>query len=286
MRVLVTGAAGMLGRQVAEEYSRRNEEVFPLARKDLDITNYASVSKIFTEIKPQLVINCAAYTNVDGAETEKEAALTINGLGPRLLAAACRRHDSTLVHISTDYVFNGQSPTPYLIYDRTDPINAYGAGKLIGEQGIRESGCNYLIIRTSWLFGPGGKNFVDTILHLAGNRETLRVVDDQQGSPTYTPDLAKGIFDLASAGIYGTYHYTNSGITTWYGFAGKIIQTAGLKTKVEPCTTADFPRPARRPANSALDPFPAPQVLGYTSPSWEQAVEHYIKHHYNPKTED
>ncbi|MCL6479191.1 MAG: dTDP-4-dehydrorhamnose reductase [Peptococcaceae bacterium] len=287
MRILIAGAAGMLGRQMVKEYTGRGAEVFPLTRKDLDITSYNAIKKAFADISPQLVVNCAAYTNVDGAETEKEEAFAVNGLAPRLLALACRQYNAVLVHISTDYIFNGQSHRPYLVSDIPNPINAYGASKLMGEQGVKESGCSYYIVRTSWLFGPGGKNFVDTILKLAGERDTLKVVNDQQGSPTYTPDLARGVADLAGTGIYGTYHYTNSGVTTWYGFARKIIQTAGLKTKVEPCTTADFPRPARRPANSALDPFPIIQVLGYTPPSWEEAAEHYIKNHYKTKqTED
>ncbi|MCL6611491.1 MAG: dTDP-4-dehydrorhamnose reductase [Peptococcaceae bacterium] len=286
MRVLITGAAGMLGRRAAEEYASRGAETYPLTRKELDVTDHSAIEKAFADIRPHLVVNCAAYTNVDGAETEKEAALAVNGLAPRLLALACRRHDAALVHVSTDYVFNGRSPRPYLISDPPDPVNVYGASKLMGEQGVREAGCRYYIVRTSWLFGPDGKNFADTILKLAGERDTLKVVDDQRGSPTYTPDLARGIAGLAGTGIYGTYHFTNSGVTTWCGFAKKILRAAGLKTKVEPCTTAEFPRPARRPANSALDPFPINRVLGCAPPSWEAAVEHYIKNHYQAQTED
>lgn len=277
MRVLITGATGMLGQQVTKEFSKRYSEVFSLDKTELNITDYKSIEKTFSDIKPQLVINCAAYTNVDGAETERDLAFTVNGLAPRLLANICRQYNSSLAHISTDYIFNGQSTRPYLITDQPDPINTYGASKLMGEQGIRESGCSYYIIRTSWLFGPGGKHFVDTILKLAGEREILKVVCDQHGSPTYTPDLAQGIADLTGTGIYGTYHYTNTGTTTWYSFARKIIEIAGLKTKVEPCSTSDFPRPARRPANSAMDPLPMTQILKYSPPSWESAVEDYIK---------
>ena len=280
MRVLIIGAAGMLGRQMAEEYSRRKAEVYPLTRKELDITSCNDIKKAFADIRPQLVANCAAYTNVDGAETEKEEAFGVNGLAPRLLALACRQYNSALVQTSSVYIFNGQSQRPYLVCDLPGPVNVYGASKLMGEQGVKESGCSYYIIRTSWLYGPGGKNFVDTILKLAKDKETLKVVADQQGSPTYTLDLARSVADLAGTGIGGTYHCTNSGITTWWGFARKIIETAGLKTKIEPCTTADFPRPARRPANSALDPFPAIRVIGYTLPSWEQAIANYLKNCY------
>ncbi|KJR96493.1 MAG: dTDP-4-dehydrorhamnose reductase [Peptococcaceae bacterium BRH_c4a] len=273
MRVLITGAAGLLGRQAAKEYTARGFDVYALNKKELDISIYTSIKMAHINIRPHLVINCAAFTNVDRAETEKEEAFTINGLGPRLLAAACRRHNSTLVQISTDHVFNGQSKSPYLISDPPDPVNLYGASKLMGEQGVRESGCRYYIIRTSWLFGPGGKNFACAILKLARENSAIKVVNDQQGCPTYAPDLARGIADLVQTGIHGAYHYTNTGATSKYDFARKIIDTAGLKTEVEPCRTSQFPRPARRPACSVLNPFPIQHVLGYTPPTWEDAVE-------------
>lgn len=276
MKVLITGAAGMLGQQVAKEFTGRGAQTYPLKRKDLDITRFHEVKEILGAIRPQLVVNCAAYTDVDRAENDRDAAFTVNGLGPRLLAAACRQYGAGLMHISTDYVFNGQSKRPYLISDPPDPINIYGASKLMGERGVRESGCSYYIIRTSWLFGPGGKNFVSTILKLAKEKDTIKVVNDQQGSPTYTPDLARAIADLAATGIYGAYHITNSGITTWYNFAQKIIETASLKTKIEPCSSIDFPRPAPRPTNSALDPFPLIQVLGQIPPGWEETVKQYL----------
>lgn len=276
MRVLITGSAGMLGRQVAKEYTRRGAEVFPLSRNDLDITEFEAVNNTLALLRPHLVVNCAAYTNVDAAETERERAFTVNGVAPRLVSLACRLHGAALVHISTDYIFDGQLNRPYLVSDLPNPVNTYGASKLMGEQGIRESGCLYYIVRTSWLFGPEGRNFAETVLKLANEKKKLRVVSDQCGTPTYTPDLAKGIADLADTGICGTYHLTNSGVTTWYGFAQKIIQTAGLDAEVEPCSTEDFPRPARRPANSALNPLPIQKVLGYTPQAWEKAVEHYI----------
>ncbi|MFZ5648399.1 MAG: dTDP-4-dehydrorhamnose reductase [Bacillota bacterium] len=278
MKVLICGASGMLGSQVVKEYKNRGYEVFPLTRKEMDITSYSSVKRSLLDIKPHLAVNCAGYTDVDRAETEKEEALAVNGLGPRLLAAACRRNNAALVHISTDHVFNGQAQRPYLASDLPDPINTYGASKLMGEQAVRESGCRYFIVRTSWLFGPGGKkSFADTILSLAGEKETLQVVDDQHGNPTYTADLAKAIADLSRTGIYGTYHCTNSGTTSRYQFARRIIETAGLKSRVEPCKSDLFPLPARRPAYSALDPFPLNRLLGRTPPPWEEAVEHYIK---------
>lgn len=276
MRVLVTGAAGMLGRQVTAEYVRRGAEVYPLTRKELNITNNAAVKSAIVTIRPHLVVNCAAFTNVDRAEVEREAAFTVNGLGPRLLTAACRPSGATLVHISTDYIFNGRSPRPYLVCDPPDPINIYGMSKLMGEQSVRESGCGFYIVRASWLFGPGGKNFVDTILKLASEKDTIRVVDDQLGCPTYAPNLARAIADLTATGLHGTYHITNTGAVTRFEFAKKIIETAGLKTKVEPCSSTEFPGLAPRPANSSLDPFPLALVVGCTPPRWEKAAHQYI----------
>ena len=280
MRVLIAGAAGMLGRQVAKEFAKRYQTVYPLTRKELDITDFHAIDSILKEISPDLVVNCAAYNNVDEAETEVETAFLINGLAPRLLGLSCRSVNATLIHFSSDYIFNGQLPRPYLITDPPDPLNIYGTSKLIGENGVRESGCNYYIIRTSWLFGPNGKNFVDIILKQASKESILKVVDDQHGSPTYSIDLARAVADLSESGIYGTYHYTNSGITTRYDFAKIIIKTSGLKTKVEPCATSDLPKEASRPANSTLDLFPIINILGYTPPPWEDALERYIKNYH------
>lgn len=281
MKVLVTGAQGMLGRQVVLEYQKRRAEVFGLSRKELDITDFEQVLTTLRKIKPEVVINCAAYTNVDGAEEEKEKAFLINGLGPRYLALACRQNETTLVHISTDYIFDGRACRPYQVYDTPCPINVYGASKLFGEAAVREIGGRFIISRVSWLFGPGGKNFVDTILNLARQRDELKVVNDQQGSPTYTVDLAGALADLAASKIYGTYHVTNAGITTWHGFAKKIVEAAGLRTTINPCETKDFPRPAPRPVFSVMDPFPLKQVLGYNLPGWEDAADRYIKENHN-----
>ena len=277
MKVLVTGSRGMLGKQVVLEYQKRGAQVYGLTRHELDITDMEQVQAVLKKIRPDTVLNCAAYTDVDGAEKEKAKAFLINGLGPRFLALACRQYEAELVHISTDYIFDGESDRPYQIYDTPRPINVYGASKLFGEASVRETGGRFYIARTSWLFGPGGKNFVDTILNLAREREQLIVVNDQQGSPTYTVDLAGALADLVDGKVYGTYHITNSGFTTWYGLAKKIIQTAALKTSVQSCTTSDFPSPAARPGNSVLDPFPLAQVIGYTLPCWEDAVERYVK---------
>jgi len=186
-----------------------------------------------------------------------------------------------MVHISTDYIFDGQSNRPYQIYDTPCPINTYGASKLFGEAAVRETGGKFFIVRVSWLFGPGGKNFVDTILNLARERDELKVVDDQRGCPTYTIDLAEALTRLVESEVFGTYHVTNTGETTWFEFAKKIISAAGLNTQVSPCKTKEFPRPAPRPAYSVMDPFPLRQVIGYYLPAWEDAVERYVKQKYN-----
>ena len=276
MRVLIAGAGGMLGRQVAGVCRERQDEVFALVRSELDISSPSHVEKALQEIQPQVVFNCAAYTNVDGAETKREEAYAINGLGPRFLALACRRHGAALMHVSTDYVFNGECERPYRVYDPTGPINVYGESKLFGEEAVRESGGRFFIARTSWLYGPGGKNFVDTIAGLAADRECLRVVDDQHGAPTCTADLARALVDLALTDCYGTYHITNSGATTWFGLAQKVVSALGLPARVEPCATSEFPRPARRPRFSILDPFPLKQTVGALLPAWEDAVERYL----------
>ncbi|MCL6639458.1 MAG: dTDP-4-dehydrorhamnose reductase [Firmicutes bacterium] len=276
MRVLITGAAGLLGRQAAAVCRQRRDEVYALARHELDITSWDDVSRAVREVRPAVVYNCAAYTDVDGAETEREKAFAVNGLGPRNLALACRAQEAVLVHVSTDYVFPGDSRRPYLVYDRTGPLNTYGESKLFGEEAVREAGGRFIIARTSWLFGPGGKNFVDTIAGLAAEKESLKVVDDQRGSPTYTADLARALTGLALSGRYGTYHVTNSGATTWYGLACKIVAVLGLPARVEPCATDEFPRPARRPGYSVMDPFPLKETLGYLPPPWEDAVERHL----------
>ncbi|TEB04617.1 dTDP-4-dehydrorhamnose reductase [Pelotomaculum schinkii] len=277
MKVIVTGATGMLGKQVARLYKEQGADVYLPSHKELDITNYNQVLSILKNIGPDTVVNCAAYTDVDGAEQEQEKAFLVNGLGPRFLALACRHCESTLIHISTDYIFNGEAKQPYQIYDTPCPINIYGASKLFGEAAVREIGGKFFVVRTSWLFGPEGKNFVDTIYSMAQQKDELKVVNDQQGAPTYTVDLAKALVDLNASHVYGTYHITNTGYTTWYGFAKKILKVAGFKTLVNPCATKDFPRPAARPHNSVLNPFPIEKVIGYTLPDWDNAVERHLQ---------
>lgn len=272
----MTGAAGMLGRDVQEEARALGHEVLAFSRQELDVTDQPAVRRAVRECRPDCVINCAAYTNVDGAEEEAERAVAVNALGVRNLAAACREMDVVLVHFSTDYVFDGQKSTPYTIFDRPAPLNVYGRSKLMGEEYLRLIGPRHYLVRTSWLFGAGGRNFVETILRLAREKGEISVVDDQRGCPTYTRDLARAVLDLAATGAYGTYHVTNAGSTTWYGFAGEILRAAGVSAVVRPATSAELSRPAARPANSVLDPFPLRETLGYLLPPWTDALARYL----------
>lgn len=276
MKVLVTGAKGMLGRAVVSAAEARAWTVIPLGREDLDVTDMNKVRNVLLRYRPEVVVNCAAYTDVDGAETAREKAFIVNGLGPRNLALVCRDVEADLVQVSTDYIFDGSKASAYEIFDEPGPLNTYGASKLWGERAVAAAGCRWYIVRTSWLFGPGGKNFVETILRLGRERDALRVVNDQNGCPTYTRDLARAIADLIETRCYGIYHVTNRGRTTWFDFARQILEKANLPAVIQPCSTAEFPRPAVRPKNSALDPFPLRETIGYLLPSWEDALERYL----------
>ena len=275
MRVAVTGAAGMLGRDVVAALRERNHDVVALPHAALDITGPERVREEIGRLGPEVVVNCAAYTAVDAAEDDWERALAVNGLGPRNLALACRENGAVLVHVSTDYVFGGHKDTPYGVFDPTGPINAYGRSKLWGELAIRAVHPAFYIVRTSWLFGDG-PNFVRTMLRLGREKAVVSVVDDQHGAPTFTPDLARALSDLVETGAFGTYHVTNGGATTWCGFAREIFRQRGLPVRVDPCTTGEFPRPAARPANSRLDPFPLRETVGYLLPPWEDALARYL----------
>jgi len=258
--ILILGAGGMLGRDLAA--------AFPGARlcghEDLDITDEAAVKVYICDMKPDLVINAAAYTNVDGCEDDPETAFTVNGDAPGYIAAACRAAGAVLVHYSTDYVFDG-TKTEYVESDKPNPINVYGASKLRGEQKIAENTDDYRIIRTSWLFGRHGKNFVETIRQLSKTNETVRVVTNQVGKPTYTADLARKTVEIAGCPP-GVYHVTNDGVCSWYEFA------RAFAPNVVPCTSDEFPRKAKRPAYSVL-------VNTKTSPMrpWKEALEDYLR---------
>jgi len=285
------GARSMLAQKV-RQLAPAGYEVHGLGRPDLDLAEPCSVRAALEVLRPSVIVNCAAYTDVDGCESHADLAFRVNGEGPGVLAAAARDLEATLVHASTDYVFAGDGSVPYREEDPTAPRSVYGRSKLAGEEAIVGSGLERsFIVRTSWLFGPGGGNFVETMVRLAREREELRVVADQVGSPTYTGDLARAIFNLlaledaeAQGGQvpYGFYHFANDGICSWHGFAEAIVALAresGEPVKVErvvPVTTADFPRPAPRPAYSVLDTNKFRRTTSKEIPPWQDALQRYF----------
>ena len=252
MKILITGSNGMLGHDLIEVL-KDNHELILTTSKTLDITDKNHVIEFIGENKPDIVINSAAYTNVDGCEENQETAYSINGDGVRNLAEGCSKIDCPLVHISTDYVFNGKNTTPWVEDDEIGPISVYGKSKLKGEEAILETLDKFFIIRTAWLYGINGSNFPKTMLELAKNHSEITVVYDEVGTPTYTPDLAKAISQLIETDYYGIYHITNSGSCSWCEFARYIFEIAGKDVKVIPVTASEFARPAPRPHYSVLE---------------------------------
>lgn len=276
MPIAVTGSDGLLGREVVKVF-KKEYDVVGLPHDMLDITDLRQVHGVLSNHAPTVLINCAAYTAVDKAEEETEKANLVNGLGVRNLALVCKELDITLVHISTDYVFDGQKDKPWCIFDERNPVNAYGYSKYLGERYLESINPKYYLIRTSWLFGSGGVNFANTILRAALKQSELCVVNDQFGCPTYAVDLAEAILELVKTGVFGVYHITNRGVTSWYEYAKFIIKEAGLGVPVVPVSSAEFPRPAKRPKNSALDPFPLQETIGRLLPPWQDAVRSYLR---------
>ncbi|MGM0880084.1 MAG: dTDP-4-dehydrorhamnose reductase [Bacillota bacterium] len=252
MKVLVTGASGQLGKDMVEYLLAAGYDALGFGRGELDVTNYEQVNKLINETKPDVIIHTAAYTKVDLAETEVDVSYEINAYGTRNLAVAAEKIGAKLVYVSTDYVFNGEGNEPYDEFQETRPINVYGKSKLAGEQYVQQFHSQYFIVRTSWVYGKHGNNFVKTMLKLAQERDSLSVVSDQVGCPTYTRDLAACITDLIGTEKYGIYHVSNSGNCSWYEFAKSIFELSGSKVDVRPITTDEFPRPAKRPSYSVF----------------------------------
>lgn len=249
MKVAVTGSEGMLGHDIRRVFS--DVELVCLTYETLDITRLDPVAKMMKEINPDFVINAAAFTDVDRCESEPDLAYLVNGIGARNIAMACEQISCPVVQISTDYVFDGTKDGPYHEWDDTAPINQYGLSKLMGERFVTSLTNRFYVVRTSWLYGKNGKNFVDTIGRLLSEREGIDVVDDQVGSPTFTLDLARKLREIIGKG-YGTYHITNSGKCSWYEFAVAIAAKMGIAKRISPVTSEMFKRPAKRPANSVL----------------------------------
>jgi dTDP-4-dehydrorhamnose reductase len=271
MRVLVTGAGGQLGLELAEVLPGRGHETVALSRAELDVADPDAVEEAVGTHAPDLVINAAAFTNVDGCETETELAYSVNALGPRNLAQACGRLGCELLHVSTNYVFDGESQRPYEPFDAPRPISAYGRTKLAGEELVRDLTNRWYVVRSAGVYGRG-HNFVRTMLRVAAEREVLKVKDDEFISPTYARDLAGGIVEVAEAGRYGLYHLTNAGSCSWYEFTREIFRLAGIDVEVVPIPGSEYPLPAARPANGVLS-----SMGSFELRHWEEALADYLE---------
>jgi dTDP-4-dehydrorhamnose reductase len=278
MKVLLIGALGMLGRDLQPILSDR-QEVIGRDIENLDITDPVQTEKEIRLLRPQVVINVAAFTDVDGCESQRERAFSVNADGAGHVARGCRSAGSRLIHLSTDYVFDGTSRIPYSEEAPPSPINVYGESKLQGEKAVQEAEGNYLILRTAWLYGKHGKNFVDTILRLASQQEELRVVDDQRGSPTFTRDLSRAIAQLLDKEVRGILNVTNSGSCTWFEFARKILEMRKPRNdrlRLTPISSEELARPAPRPANSVFDCSRFEKLTGSKMRPWEEALQAYL----------
>jgi dTDP-4-dehydrorhamnose reductase len=293
MRLALIGANGMLAR-AAKSAAQPGCDLFPFDLPEFDITDRNQVLETIAGLEPDVILNCAAFTNVDGCESEEALATRVNGDGPGYLAAAAKETGATLVHISTDYVFDGLKREPYTEDDETHPRSAYGRTKLVGEQAILDSGLEkFFILRTSWLYGPGGKNFVETIIRLAREREDLGIVADQIGTPTYTEDLAEAIFLLLALphhsspvtrhGLYGLYHFSNEGQCSWCEFAREIVARMrergdDLKVReIRAIKTEEYPLPASRPAYSVFSKEKYKKATGAQIPEWQESLGRYLE---------
>ena len=288
MKVVVVGSKGMLAQDLIPMIAKEHETL-SFDKNRLDITDKKSVFDLVGRIEPDLVINCAAYNQVDQAETNREAAFRVNAYGVQQLAIACQEFGSALCHFSTDYVFDGKNTLPYQPYDQPNPISVYGASKRAGEVFVQSILNRYYLIRTSSLYGKGGNNFVYTILRLAKENEVLRVVQDQMMSPTCTVNLAQGVVKLISSGNFGVYHLTDrtdppatarheqaGGGISWFEFAKEILKMKGFPNEVEPTTSQEFIRPARRPAYSVLDTTLFTLCSGYEPIPWQESLKRFI----------
>ena len=283
--ILITGASGQLGRALVAEATARQLDFMAVSRPEFDLAQPATIDASFSRARPDLVINAAAYTSVDAAETEREAAQAGNHTGPEFLARLCAARNVPLIHISTDYVFDGTKGEPYVETDPTNPTGVYGLTKRDGENAVLATGAKAIILRTSWVYAPYGKNFLRTMLKAAQRMPALRVVADQRGTPTAAPDLARVILTIAEKireggwqDFYpGIFHATNEGATTWHGFACAIFEEAKEfghpLPRIDPITTADWPTPAKRPADSRLNCDKLRRVFGCALPPWRESLK-------------
>lgn len=277
MKVMVTGAGGMLAQAVLPLLQAHGHEVLGLRQADLDVSHCDQVRQRAQAFRPDWVVHLAAFTNVDACEGDPDRAYVVNGLGARNSSMAAADVGAGLIALSTDYVFDGATREPRREHDIVGPLSVYGRSKLAGERGAREVNARHIIVRTQWLYGAGGKNFVDTIIAKARAGEALTVVDDQTGAPTWTGDLSQALVHLLERGEYGTYHVTNSGECTWHEFAVEICRQAGIDAKIGKLSSEELARPARRPAYSVLHNGWYRHVTGQSMPAWRDALTSYLK---------
>ena len=288
MKILITGSKGQLGNELQDIINKgyaeigkvsdniKNSEVIALDVEELDITKLDEVNRVLTDVKPDVVINCAAATNVDGCESNEDFAFKVNSIGPRNLAIICEKIGAKLVQVSTDYVFSGVGEKPLTEYDLTAPYSVYGKTKLLGENYVREFSSKYFIVRTAWLYGYVGHNFVYTMRRLGKEKDSINVVNDQRGNPTHANDLAYHILKLIETEEYGVYHCTGKGECTWYDFAKTIIELSGEECKVNPCTSEEYKTPAKRPEYSSLDNMMLRNTVGDEMRDWKDAIKSFI----------
>lgn len=283
MKVLLTGVSGQIGAHLAPRLRARGHEVLALDRRGLDLAHADRIAPIVRSLRPDLVINPAAYTAVDKAETDTAMAHAVNAEAPKQLALACAALSIPFIHFSTDYVFDGQASRPWRETDPTAPLGTYGATKLAGEQAIAQTGCRALILRTSWVYSKVGKNFLLTMQRLAAEKEFLRVVADQHGTPNWAGHLADAVTHVVGLGAQeimqraGVYHLTARGATTWHGFASAIVAAGQRRIPVHAITSAEFPTAAKRPAYSVLDGTAFEQAFAYPMPEWELSLAECLR---------
>lgn len=276
-RVLITGGHGLLGKEILKAFLLGGHDVRATDLSELDVTSLAACREAIEAYRPDLVVHCAAYTAVDRAESEAEAAFAVNEKGTRNVAVACRESGALVATFGSDYVFDGTLSRPYREDDPVRPLSVYGKSKLAAEEALRESGCEHLLVRTQWLYGPGGKNFLLTILDKARQGATLNVASDQTGCPTLTKDLADAVLRLVGAGARGTVHFSNEGQATWYELARFVLEKRGLASaELHPAATRDLPYPAPRPAYSVLSKEKYRGITGASPRPWDVAAEEFL----------
>lgn len=277
MRVLVTGVKGQLGHDVMNELAKRGYEGIGVDVEEMDITDAEAVEKVMRKANADKVVHCAAWTAVDAAEDQEEICRKVNAQGTENIARMCKDLDLPMIYLSTDYVFDGEGTRPWEPDDERHPLNVYGQTKYEGELAVEKYLDKYYIVRIAWVFGLNGKNFIKTMLNLAKTHDTLTVVDDQTGSPTYTYDLARLLVDMLETDKYGRYHATNEGLCTWYEFAQEIFRQAGVDVKVVPVSSEKFAAKAKRPHNSRMNKEKLSQMGFERLPAWQDALQRYLK---------